>query len=69
MQRRGTHGMSRVEYRRRAFEYLALANAADDPERRAEVLSFAGIWLQLFEPIDDIPGHFELPKCRPKIEE
>lgn len=54
--------MSRRDYRRRAFEYLARANATEDPEERDELLRFAAMWMQLFEPMGDIPSHFELPK-------
>ena len=56
--------LSRLDYRRRAFDCLALANAAEDAERRAELLSVARMWMQLFEPMEDMPGHFELPKHR-----
>jgi hypothetical protein len=55
---------SRTDYRRRAFEYLAKANTAQDPEQRAELLSMARMWMHLFEPLEDMPGHFELPKHR-----
>jgi hypothetical protein len=54
--------MARLDYRRRAFYYLAQANAAADPERRVELLLLARMWMELFEPPEDIPGHFELPK-------
>jgi hypothetical protein len=56
---------SRLEYRKRAFDYLAQAKETDDPEQRAEMLSLAKMWLYLSEPVDDMPGHYELPKYRP----
>jgi hypothetical protein len=55
---------SRLDYRRRAFECLARAKTVEDPEQRAELLSMARMWMQLFDPAEDIPGHFELPKHR-----
>jgi len=56
---------SRLEYRKRAFDYLAQAKETDDPEQRAEMLSLAKMWLYLSEPVDDMVGHYELPKYRP----
>jgi hypothetical protein len=55
----------RLEYRQRAFDYLALANETQDPKERSEMLSLAKMWLYLSEPVDDMPGHYELPKHRP----
>src|SRR5438128_1834992 len=43
--------LSRLDYRRRAFDCLARANAAEDAERRAELLSVARMWMQQFEPM------------------
>jgi hypothetical protein len=56
---------SRLEWRRRAFDYLAQANATDNPERRSELLALAKMWLYLSEPVDDLPGFYELPKFKP----
>jgi hypothetical protein len=53
---------SRLEYRRRAFQCLARAKTVGDPDQRAELLLMARMWMHLFEPIEDMPGHFELPK-------
>jgi hypothetical protein len=63
----GTNKMpfSRLEYRRRAFECLARANTVEDPEQRAELLSVARMWMHLYDPMEYMPGHFELPKHRP----
>jgi hypothetical protein len=52
----------RLEYRKRAFDYLARANGTNDPEQRADLLALAKIWLYLSEEVEDMPGHYELPK-------
>ena len=62
--RTGPMQFSRLDYRRRAFECLARANTMQDPQKRAELLSVARMWMHLFEPLEDMPGHFELPKRR-----
>ena len=59
---------SRLEYRRRAFDCLARANKVEDPEQRAEVLSVARMWMHLYDPMEYMPGHFELPKHRPDFD-
>jgi len=50
------------EYRAKAFEYLSLAENMNDPERRADLLRFAKIWMTLAEPMGDVPGAYELPR-------
>jgi hypothetical protein len=46
-------------YRAKAWECLSLAENINDPERRADLLRFARMWLSLTEPIGDLP--FGLP--------
>jgi hypothetical protein len=55
-------------YRAKAWECLSLAENMNDPERRADVLRFARMWLSLTEPIGDLPFRlpYELP-ARPRI--
>ncbi len=49
-------------YRAKAWECAARAQAVNDPERRADMLRFAGMWMSLTEPIkDDLRGAYELP--------
>ena len=55
--------LSRLDYRKRAFGYLARANQTKE---RAELLSLAKMWLYLSEEVDDMPGHYELPKHKPR---
>jgi hypothetical protein len=43
------------EYRAKAFECLSLAENMNDPERRADLLRFARMWMSLSEPIGDLP--------------
>ncbi len=50
------------EYRAKAWEYLSLAENMNDPERRADMLRFAKIWMTLAEPMGDVPGAYELPR-------
>jgi len=52
------------EYRARAFEYLSLAECMNDPERRAELLRFARMWMDLAGPIEQARGAYELPRGR-----
>jgi hypothetical protein len=50
------------EYRAKAFELLSLAETMNDPERRAEMLRFAHMWMSLSEPLPDLPSAYELPR-------
>jgi hypothetical protein len=50
---------------RRADECAARAQSINDPERRADMLRFAGIWLSLTEPLkDELRGAYEWPRQR-----
>jgi len=49
-------------YRAKGWECLSLAESVNDPERRADLLLFARMWLSLTEPIkEDLRGAYELP--------
>jgi hypothetical protein len=51
-------------YRAKAWECLSLAESMNDPERRADMLRFARMWMSLTEPIGDLPSArspYELP--------
>jgi hypothetical protein len=50
------------EYRAKAFELLSIAESVNDPERRAEMLRFARMWMSLSEPLPDLPSAYELPR-------
>jgi hypothetical protein len=52
----------RLEYRKRAFDYLDRAKATNDSEQLAEMLSLAKMWFYLSEEVEEMPGHYELPK-------
>ena len=52
------------EYRAKAFECLSQAECMNDPEKRAEVLRFARIWIKLAEPIEEAHAAYELPTRR-----
>jgi hypothetical protein len=52
------------EYRAKAFELLSLAENMNDPERRAEILRFAKLWMSLSEPLPDLRSAYELPPSR-----
>jgi hypothetical protein len=58
-------GMNAVHgYRAKAWECLSLAESVNDPERRADLLRFARMWMSLTEPIGDLPmpkSPYELP--------
>jgi hypothetical protein len=58
-------GSSRLEYRRRAFDYLARAYQTKNTDERADLLALAKMWLYLSESVDEMPGHYEVPKHRP----
>jgi hypothetical protein len=51
------------EYRAKGFELLSLAEIMNDPERRADILRYARLWMSLTEPIADLPLRlpYELP--------
>jgi hypothetical protein len=42
------------EYRAKAFEGLSLAECMNDPQKRAETLRYARMWMQLSEPVERI---------------
>jgi hypothetical protein len=47
---------------KRADECASRAQSVNDPEERAELLRFAGMWMSLTEPIEaDLRGAYELP--------
>jgi len=50
------------EYRAKGFELLSLAESTNDPERRADMLRFARMWMSLSEPMPDLPSAYELPR-------
>ncbi len=50
------------EYRAKAWECLSLAEDANDPERRADLLRFAGMWMSLAGPVKtELRDAYELP--------
>jgi hypothetical protein len=51
------------QYRAKAYELLFLAERAADPEKRADLLRFAWMWMSLTKPIEDLP----LPKLPHEI--
>ena len=55
-------GGSPQEYRAKAWEYLSLAENINNPERRADMLRYAKMWMSLAEPMGDVPGAYELPR-------
>jgi hypothetical protein len=48
------------EYRAKAFECLSLAEGMNDPERRAEILRYARLWMQLAEPVGTSRSAYEV---------
>ncbi len=42
------------EYRAKGFELLSLAESMNDPERRADMLRYARMWMSLSEPMPDL---------------
>ena len=48
------------EYRAKAFECLSLAECMADPERRAEILRYARLWMQLTEPVGTSRSAYEV---------
>jgi hypothetical protein len=48
------------KYRAKAFECLSLAECMPDPERRAEILRYARLWMQLTEPVGTSRSAYEV---------
>jgi pyrroloquinoline quinone (PQQ) biosynthesis protein C len=48
------------EYRAKALECLSLAECMNDPERRAELLRHARLWMQLAEPVGTSRSAYEV---------
>jgi len=51
------------EYRAKAFEFLSLAESVNDPERRADLVRFARMWMSLSEPLPDMRSAYELKRA------
>ena len=51
------------EYRAKAFEFLSLAESVNDPERRADLVRFARMWMSLSEPLPDMRSAYELNRA------
>ena len=47
-------------YRAKAFECLSLAECMNDPERRAELLQYARLSMQLTEPVRPYRSAYEV---------
>ena len=59
---RGASHFGCSKYRSKAWECAARAQSVNDPERRAELLQFSGMWLSLTEPAEDnFRGAYEWP--------
>ena len=57
----GVIEFGRSKYRAKAWEWGARAQVVSDPQQRAELLCFAGMWLSLTEPTeDDLRGAYEV---------
>ena len=52
------------EYRAKGWECLSLAENMNDPERRADLLRYARMWMSLAEPLGHVPSAYELPSRR-----
>jgi hypothetical protein len=52
------------EFRAKAWECLSNAESMNDPERRAEVLRFARVWMMLADPTGPLPGSYEIDAGR-----
>jgi hypothetical protein len=52
------------EYRAKGYELLSLAEGVNDPERRADLLRYARMWINLSQPLPDLPSAYELTKSR-----
>jgi hypothetical protein len=58
------------ECRAKALECLSLAECMHDPERRAEVLRYARLWMQLAEaPVGTPRSAYEVEPAPPPISE
>jgi hypothetical protein len=54
------------EYRAKAFECLSLAECMNDPQRRAEILRYARLWMQLAQqPVGTSRSAYEVPAIAP----
>jgi len=51
------------EYRAKAFEFLSLAESVNDPERRADLVRFARMWMSLSEPLPDMRSAYKLKRA------
>jgi hypothetical protein len=59
------HGAWARGYRIKAQDCTSLAERTNDPERRADLLEFARLWMSLTEPLAyDLRGAYELPAGR-----
>jgi hypothetical protein len=52
------------EYRAKGYELLSLAESVNDPERRADMLRYARMWMGLSEPMPNLPSAHELPRSQ-----
>jgi len=52
------------EYRAKGFELLSLAETVNDPERRADMLRYARMWMSLSEPMPDLPSAIGEPSTQ-----
>jgi len=58
-----------VGYRAKAWEYQTRAQRAEDPQRRADLETFAQMWMSLTEPIGlEVRGAYEMtgPRSPPQ---
>jgi hypothetical protein len=51
-------------FRAKAFECLSLAECMNNPEKRAEMVRFARVFMSFAEPIAEARGAYELPRRR-----
>jgi hypothetical protein len=51
------------EYRAKAFELLSMAESVNVPERRADMLRYAQMWMNLSKPMPDLPSAYELKRA------
>jgi hypothetical protein len=56
--------MRQINIGLRPFECLSLAESMNDPERRADMLRVARLWMSLAGPMDELRGAYELPRRR-----
>ena len=49
-------------HRAKGLECLSLAECMHDPEKRAERLRFARMWMSLADPFDEARGSYEFPR-------